>query len=138
MVKVLRSVLAIIAGLLVGFLAMAVGEMIGHHVVPLPPGMDMHDADALKAMPAGAFVSVLLAWAVGTFAGAWVASKVAAVGKLWHGMAIGGVFFAATVAIMLHIPHPVWVMVVGLVSLPPVAYLGAWLARPKTPKAGLA
>ena len=140
MVKVLRSVLAIFAGLFVGFLAVLGGEMIGHHAYPPPSGMDIHNAEslseAMKAMPGGAFVAVLLSWAVGTFAGAWVTARIAAVGKLWHGLVIGGTFLAAGLANMLMIPHPGWVMVVGLGECFPIAYLGAKLATKTIAKTG--
>jgi hypothetical protein len=138
MVKVLRSILAIFAGLFVGFVAVFVGEMLGHHLAPPPPGMDVHNtesmAEAMKSMHSGAFVAVLLAWSVGTFAGAWVASKIAIVGKLWHGMAIGVFFLAAGSHVLFTIPHPTWVVVIGLVEPLPVAYLGAWLATRSKPK----
>lgn len=132
MVKVLRSILAVFAGLFVGFLAVLGGEMIGHHLYPPPVGLDIHDArslsEAMKIMPSGAFVAVILAWAVGSFAGAWVAASIAAIGKTWHGLLIGALFLGIGVLNMLMIPHPAWVWAAGLLMPLPIAYLGSLLA----------
>jgi hypothetical protein len=83
-----------------------VGEHIGHAIVPPPPGFDHLDAAAARALPMGAFAAVLLSWAIGTFAGAWAAARLAPAGKLVAGPAVGlfGVLGAVTILFMM--PHP--------------------------------
>jgi hypothetical protein len=136
----LRSALAVLVGLLVGFLVVAGGEMIGHHLSPPPPGVDPSKPESIAAvmeqMPAAAFAPLLIAWAAGTFAGAWVAARIASRWKLGHGMIVGDLFFAATVAILMMMPHPAWVVVAGLSEVLAFKYLGATLAsRDRTPPA---
>jgi hypothetical protein len=75
-------------------------------------------------------VAVLAAWGLGTFAGAWVAARIAPGGQLAFGLAIGVVALLAGVAIMLHIPHPLWMWVLGVGEMLPAAYFGARLATP--------
>jgi hypothetical protein len=124
MLSFLRSVLAVFVGLVVGFVSVAGVEMLGFLVSP-PPGIDH---SKMATMPAGVFVPIMLAWAAGTFAGAWVAARIAPRWKLGHGLIIGGLFLAATLGLLLHIPHPAWVWVVGLAEIVLVGYLGARLA----------
>ena len=86
-----------------------------------------------------AFAPVLLSWAAGTFAGAWVASKIASRGKLVHGLIVGDLFLAATVAILVMISHPGWVASLGIAEVLAFKYLGASLAsRDRSPPPGMA
>jgi hypothetical protein len=134
MLSILRSVVAVVVGLLAGFVVVAVGEMIGHHVAPPPPGLHHSNAEsfaaAIEKVSPVVFVPVLLAWAVGTFAGSWVAARIASRRKIWHGLIVGGAFLAATIAILVSIPHPAWVAILGVVEPLAASYLGAKMAGP--------
>lgn len=55
--KILKCVLAVLEGMVAGV------EALGHAVYPPPAGLDMTDT------PAGALVSVLLAWGAGSIVG---------------------------------------------------------------------
>jgi hypothetical protein len=139
-----RSTYVLLAGLVVGFLFVAGIEGVSSALHPAPPGLDMNDPVALasfmKTIPTGLMLLVLLAWAVGTFAGAWVAARLARRSKLTHGLVIGVVFLLAGVANMGMIPHPVWMWVLGVAQFLPAAYLGAKLAArgPEPPVAATA
>ena len=53
-VTALRSVGAVLAGLVTLFVIVFIGEMAGHHLFPMPAGVDPHDMGAVKsAMDAG-------------------------------------------------------------------------------------
>jgi hypothetical protein len=131
LVKVLRGVLALVLGVVAAVAATMVTELAGHMVFPTPHGLNHHDPASLGSIPIGALVFILVAWAVGTFAGAWVAARVAPGGKLVFGLAIGALFLLAGVAMMLSIPHPLWMWVIGVAEVLPAAYLGARLAAPR-------
>jgi len=141
MLSFLRSVLAVFIGLLVGFLIVAGGETLGHHVYPPPPGIDPSKPESIAAvmrqMPAAAFAPLLIAWAAGTFAGAWVAARIASRWKLGHGMIVGNMFLVATVAMLLMMPHPAWVWVVGISETLLAAYLGSKSADRPIAKAAI-
>ncbi len=141
--KVFRGILAVVLGFItMGVMGMIV-ETIGYVIFPPPPGLDPHDpesfAAAMKTLPIGALVSVTVAWGLATFAGAWVAARVAPGGPLAFGLGIGVLGLSAAVATMMMIPHPLWMWVVGVVEFLPAAYLGAWLAMPRAnrPLAGI-
>jgi hypothetical protein len=141
--KVLRSILAVFAGIVVAGVAVVIVEMAGHAVFPIAAGTDFSSPDAIGkaiasgAIPTGAFAALVAAWGFGAFAGALAAAACASRAKLTHGMVFGGLFLLVTLFNLLMIPHPVWVWVLGLAAIPPAAYLGAWLAkgRPKAPQA---
>lgn len=136
-----RSVLAVLAGIVVAMIVMFIFEGISGHLFPLPPGIDLHDHQAMTQhmdeLPVGAFFTVLAGWAVGSFVGAWVAARLAGRVRLMHGLVVGAFFLAATVTVMLTIPHPLWMEISGIVALTGCSYLGARLAaatpQPPTP-----
>ena len=127
-----RSVLAILAGAIVAGVLIALVEATSSAVYPLPPGFDLHDHEAMRqhihSLPIGAFLFVLAAWAIGAFAGSWVAARIATRARLGHGLAVGALFLLAGVLTMLSIPHPWWMWVGGILALAGCSYLGARLA----------
>lgn len=126
-----RSVLAFLVGAVVAGVLIAVVEAVSSAVYPLPPGLDIHDREAMRqhvdTLPIGAFLFVLVAWAVGSFAGSWVAARLATRARLGHGLAVGALFLLAGVLTMLSIPHPWWMWVGGILALAGCSYLGARL-----------
>ena len=127
-----RSILVVLAGAVVAGVLIAAIEAVSSAVFPLPPGLDLHDHEAMRqhidSLPVGAFLFVLAAWAIGAFAGSWVAARIAARARLGHGLAVGALFLMAGVLTMLSIPHPWWKWVGGIVALGGCSYLGARLA----------
>ena len=79
----LRSVSAVVAGIVASLLVIVVAEVVsaGLFPLPLPRGTDTHDMKAMKAamaaMPVGAYLTVLSGWSLGTFLGSIVAALIA-------------------------------------------------------------
>lgn len=128
----LRTVMAVVAGMVALVLVVALVEMLGHVVYPPPPNVDMTDPDQLNAMigqlPTGALVSVVMAWALGSLAGGFVAHRVANRHRLMAALIVGGIMLALVIANLLMIPHPAWMTVAGLALPLPLAWLGARIA----------
>jgi hypothetical protein len=126
-----RSILAVVGGLFAGFFLILAFEMLSQLIYPPPPWMKMDDpksiAEAVKQAPTGAFVLVLISWALGTFIAAGIAARIAPGAKMAYGLSIGAVFLIAGIMNMSMFPHPVWMWVIGLAEFLPVAYLGARL-----------
>jgi hypothetical protein len=128
-----RVVLAVLAGLAVGWVVITCIELLNAFVFfPLPPGTDFTNPEALKAamkdMPAGAFAVVLVAWMLGTLVGVWVAAKIARSARpAW---VVGAIFLVLTVVNLMSIPHPIWMWVGALLLLLPAAMLGARWGSP--------
>jgi hypothetical protein len=129
----LRSILATLAGIIAVFLLVLGIEMIGHSIWPPPPGLDPTDPESVRAAmaqaPLGALVVVAVAWVVGAFAGAWLASRIAE--RRWPAYVIGGLTAVSSAANLVMIPHPFWFWIVALAIVPLAAYLGGTLSYPK-------
>ena len=123
---VVRSILAVVVGMLVAFVLFALVQIIGMRAYPPPPGTDPMNAESVKAamrqMPLGALLFVLLSYAAGSVAGGWVAARFAPKAKLMHAMIVGALLFGAGLVNLSMIPHPAWF---GVASSA-IYLLGAW------------
>lgn len=112
----LRSILGVILGSLVGFIVTGTIESAGHSLFPPPAGVNLTDPAQMKTImsviPAQAKVMVLLAWVLGVLAGASsanvMAGRRAMAGRITSLVLIG--FSAWT---MVTITHPVWFMILA-------------------------
>jgi hypothetical protein len=124
----LRSFLAVVTGLIAGFVVVFAVESVSHLVYPPPARLNMNDPGALREvianMPAGAFAFVLFAQLLGTFTGALACATIAGRAPLVHAMIIGGFFFLGCILNVFLIPHPIWYSV----TAPPLALAAAYLA----------
>jgi hypothetical protein len=116
-----RSILGVLAGLVVGIVLVALVETLGMRLIPPPPGIDPTDpasiAAAMANMPIGSFLFILAGWFLGTGVGASTAMRFARSDARWPGLAVGGVILVATLYNLWVIPHPLWVAVVGVVGI---------------------
>ncbi len=120
---------AVIAGVMVSFMLVAVIEGISTLVYPVPKGVNLTDPEVLRSyiqsMPVGALLFVLAAWGMGTFVGSLMACGIAQDRPRLFASIVGGVVLAATVANLMAIPHPVWFSVTAVVLVPGSAFLAS-------------
>jgi len=113
----LRSILAVVAGVLVGAVVIFLTESLGHMIFPPPEGIDLKDPEQLKSImkdiPLGAKLGVLAAWGAGVFAGGVAALLIA---RRWAPVAwvVAATLFTLAGVTMMAIPHPWW-MIIGAV-----------------------
>ncbi len=123
---VVRSILAVVAGMLAAFVLIGLVEAIGMKIYPPLPGLDPRDRESFKAavasMPRGALLCVLVAYAAGSVVGGWVAARFAPKAKLMHAMIVGAILLGAGVMNMMMIPHPGWFWAAAIA----IYLLGAW------------
>ena len=103
---------------------------------PFPRDLNASDSaamrDYIRTLPAGAFVFVLIGWALGTLAGAWTAARMAGRSPQLHGNIVGTLLLGTGVANMLMLPHPAWVWILGVITFVACGYGGGRLAaRPR-------
>ncbi len=134
--SIVRLVLAVVLGLIVGSAVNMALILLGGQVIPAPPGADMHTAEgigaALPLLDARHFLFPFLAHALGTLAGAAVATRVASRHRLAAALVVGVLFLAGGVMAARMIPAPGWFIALDLAcAYLPFALLGYRLARPR-------
>lgn len=131
----LRNILAVVAGILLGGLVNMGLVMIGSSMIPLEGITDPNDMDAMiKAMENAEtkhFIFPFLAHAIGTLTGAIIASRIAGNQKMTFALVIGCFFLVGGIAAILMIPGPTWFAFLDLaIAYLPMAWLGGkWGTR---------
>ena len=127
----LRSILAVVVGVILAGVVVLAVESIGHIVYPPPADLDASNPEALKAYvahaPIGVLLFVLLAWAAGSFVGGWSAARIARRAPSFHAMIVGSLVLLSGIATMLMIPHPLWFWIAGILAIVPVSFISSLL-----------
>ena len=122
----LKSSLAVLAGVIGGSAVIWLIEASGHALFPPPGGVDMHDpgltSEHLQQMPVLLLSVVLLAYAAGSFAGGWI--SVAISEKLRDSIIVGLALLGFGIVNLVMITHPLWFIVVSVLIYIPCAYWG--------------
>jgi len=126
---VLRNVLAVIAGLIVGAIVNMALVMVGGALIPAPAGVDVTNVEIIRAsihlFEAKHFVFPFLAHAIGTLIGALVASLIGGSNRMLLAMIVGVFGVLGGIAAAFMVPAPVWFMALDLVvAYIPMAWLG--------------
>ena len=133
MKTVLRNVLAVIVGIIVGSGVNMALVTLGPMLIPPPSGVNMSDPASLSSsmhlLEPRHFIFPFLAHVVGTFAGAAVAFILSASRRSAMAWTVGAFFLLGGIAAATMIAAPTWFVVVDLLLgyLPP-AWLGARIA----------
>lgn len=130
---VLRNILAVIAGLVIGSVVNMALISISAQVIPPPNGVDVTTAEGLKAgihlFQPKHFIMPFLAHALGTLTGAWLAAKIGATHKRTLALIIGVFFLVGGIMMVLQLPAPMWFNILDIaVAYIPMAILGYHLA----------
>jgi hypothetical protein len=130
--RALRSLAAVVIGFVAASIVMMTVETINGRV--FYPGLakaaeGVTDREVVRALlagaPIGAFLVVILGWVLGSFAGGWIAARVAGRSGVAHGLVLGVLLTLAGIANNLMIPPPLWFWFASLIVLLPSAYAGA-------------
>lgn len=131
---IFKNILAAICGLVTGSVINMSIIMISGSIIPPPAGADITTTEGLTAsmhlFEPRHFIFPFLAHTLGTFAGAFFASLIAANHKLKFAMGIGIFFLAGGIASVFMLPSPLWYTVLDLgLAYIPMGYLAGRLAR---------
>jgi len=131
---ILRNILAVVAGLVIGALINSGIIAISGSIVPLPEGVDPNDIESIKAnihrYSTMHFIMPFLAHAIGTLFGAFICAKIAASKKLILSLVIGVFFLLGGIMMVTMLPSPAWFNALDLVvAYLPMAWLGFILAK---------
>ncbi|MFT5168793.1 MAG: hypothetical protein ACI8P3_004038 [Saprospiraceae bacterium] len=130
---ILRNVLAVVAGIMVGMLVNGGLVSLGGSIIPLPSGVDGDDVESIKAnihlYKFKHFIFPFLAHALGTLAAAFVAAKIAVNHKMRFAIAMGVLFIIFGIMMVVLVGGPLWFIVLDLVvAYIPMGWLGGNLA----------
>lgn len=125
----LKLVLSIVGGVAVAFAIVLATDALFHSVLSSGAApSDMNDREAIRLyvanQPVGALATILAGWTLAAFTGAWIASRFAGHVQ-WPGWVVAGLFFLSTAFNFFLVPHPVWMVVAGTVSIISAGWLGA-------------
>ena len=136
---ILRNILAVITGIIIGSIVNMSIINISGSIIPPPEGADITTMEGLKAtmhlFKPIHFLFPFLAHAIGTLAGAIIAAMIAANHKMRFALVIGLFFLIGGITNILLLPSPTWFAMVDIGgAYIPMAWIGATLVNRKIKK----
>ena len=136
----LRGIFALCAGLFAAMIVYTISAAVAMKLWP-PTGVDMKDsaqiAAFVAALPTGARLTLLAGPVLGAFAGAGMGARLAAPAQQAFVASLLGALVAANTANdWLHVGHPRWMLVAGVVLSLLAALLATLLVRKAWPAPG--
>ncbi len=130
---ILRNILAVIAGLVLGSIVNMGIIMMSGSIIPPPEGVDTTNmeglAEAMHLFGPEHFIFPFLAHALGALVGAYIAARVAATHKMTFAIVIGAFFLIGGIASVYMLPSPIWFAALDLIfAYIPMGILGGKLA----------
>jgi hypothetical protein len=126
-----KKILAVVVGLLVNAFVVFLVEMIGHLIISSPEGYERiiefsleERKEMMASLSMGAYLFLLAGWALGPFVGGMVASKILPDYWKTSSFVIGVMVALMLVLLNSTIPHPTWLITIGIVLPVPMAYFG--------------
>ena len=127
-----RTMLAVVFGVLIAGSAVAAAWYASAHIHPLPSRVDFETSESLllyaAGTPAMALVWVLVGWAAGGFAGGATAARIAHRQGGGAALTVGVLLTAIVILYARLIPNSGWVTVIGVLLPLPCATMAALLA----------
>lgn len=122
----LRTTLAVLAGVVAFVVLVSLMDMFSLVFHPLPPGADQHDPVAMTAhvatAPVVSMLIVVLGWLLGTFLGSLVICLIDKQRPMVGVAILAALAEAAVIMNSMMLPHPLWMTVSGIVLIPVLAY----------------
>lgn len=133
---IIRNVLAIIAGIILGSVVNMGLIMISGFIIPPPEGVDTSSMDYLKSgmhlFGPKHFIFPFLAHALGTLAGSLIAALIAVNQKMTIAMVVGVFFLVGGIINVFMLPSPLWFNALDLIlAYIPMAWLGGLMGIKK-------
>jgi len=129
---ILKNIIAVIVGIVLGGLVNFALVAVSAAVIPPPAGVDPTNMESLQAsihlFASKLFVFPFLAHALGTLVGAAVAAFIAASHKMTIALGIGVFYLLVGILAATMIPAPLWFIILDLVvAYIPMAWIGGKL-----------
>ncbi|WP_339686380.1 hypothetical protein [uncultured Nonlabens sp.] len=129
---IIRNIIAVLAGIVIGSIINMTLVELGNILVPVEGGDLSNMEDLKRIMPTFTyknFIFPFLAHALGTLFGAFIAAYIAATHKTKFAFAIGGFFLTGGIAVNMMLPGPIWFEALDLLlAYIPMAFIGGKIA----------
>ena len=134
--KIVRNVLAVITGIILGSVVNMGIIMLQGYFIALPEGVDVTNPESLQSsmhlFEPKHFIFPFLAHAIGTLVGAHLSARIAASHKMYFALGIGIFFLIGGISMVFMMPAPIWFIVVDLsLAYIPMSWLGWRLSGKK-------
>ena len=133
MKPIIKYIIAVVVGVVLGSIVNMGLVNIGPSIIPLPEGADVSNMEALaesmKLFSPANFLFPFLGHALGTLAATFVSAKIAGKHQMRFGIGFGLFFLLGGIAAASMLGGPVWFIAADLVlAYIPMGYLGGKLA----------
>ena len=131
--KIVRNVLAVITGIILGSAVNMGIIMLQGYFIAFPEGVDVTNTESLQSsmhlFGPKHFIFPFLAHAIGTLVGAYLSARIAASHKMKFALGIGIFFLIGGISMVFMMPAPVWFVMLDLsVAYIPMGWLSGKLA----------
>jgi len=135
---IVRNVVAVVLGLVVGSIVNMGLIMVGSQVIPPPEGVDVTNMESLRSsmhlFEPKHFLFPFLAHALGTLAGAFAASLIAATQRMKLALGASAFFLLGGVINVFLLPSPIWFAALDLIgAYIPMGWVAGKLAESLRP-----
>lgn len=128
----IRKILAVLVGLIIGSFAIYGIQYISQQVYPSPEGMDFNNMNAVKefiaSLPSSAFLLLLVSYAVGSLIGGMISALLVKERRITTALITGAIFLIFGGMNLIMIPHPAWFAIVSSAIYLPFAFIGGIVA----------
>jgi hypothetical protein len=132
-IGITKYVLPVVVGSMSGMILITMGAMLMHKQYPLPAGTDLYDADslalAMKQMPSGYYICLLVNNSVCSFLAGLIASLVSGRISAVPVFIVGFVLTLSGLYYNVVLPYPMWVCAANLLVYIPLAWLGYFAVK---------
>jgi hypothetical protein len=132
-----KNFLAVVAGVLTAMVLIGFFEWLDWYFYPMPPGTDIKNPDVvnqlISQMPIGAFLWLLVGYAVASFGGGFVATLISGKERSMPALITGSVVTLGGIMNLCMIHHPWWFVILNVAEYLPFAWLGYWTVGKLSP-----
>jgi hypothetical protein len=128
----LRTVAAVIAGLLVAFVLIVAVEYFSNVVHPIPEGFGETMEEICRHVercPNWVLAMAVLLWGVTALVSTWIAQRI---GNVYSAVIVALILLAALVLNISMLPYPIWFKIANLLAIPAASFAGGRSARRRT------
>ena len=123
-----RLVLGIVVAAIAAIGTVAVSEAISHKLLDFPEFTEATKDTYVATMAASAKLAVIFGWALAAIIGAFVGTKISQPRHLVITAVVSSVLVISIILNAVLIPHPIWMIALGIVTVLGMAGLGSRLA----------